>query len=97
MYYGPSESRPVLLEDVIDTRWLNTVSRRVLRDLIEYQCRHGTDLMETVYGDREDGGSLCARGCITLCISRLRKRLHPGWAITGGVSYRGYRLVRTER
>lgn len=53
------------------------------------------DLIDSVYGDREDGGPLCANKSIHTKICHLRKKLAntPFRIITNGTS--GYRLIST--
>lgn len=53
------------------------------------------ELVNAIYGDREDGGPDSAVGAVKVQICLMRRKLVPeGWDITRAARERPYRLVR---
>ncbi len=55
--------------------------RIILRELIDHEYTNNERLIDQLYGDREDGGPLCAVRCIDQYLFHLRRKLIPGWSI----------------
>ena len=82
----------MLLYDVADQR-LTRREGLMLRELIILRIVHLSRLIRVVYEDNPDGGALWAEHCVRTCISRLRRKLRPGWKIALHMR-RGYELYQ---
>lgn len=54
---------------------------KILRDLISFEYVEKEKLMETLYGNLEDGGPEYADGLINIHIFKIRKKLMKKWKI----------------
>lgn len=85
--------QPQLIQDVTDEN-LTPQEGVLLRHLIDHygERLRKDELVDAVFGHREDGGPISVRGNIRVLVCRLRKKLRPGWEIYSR-KRRGFWLV----